>query len=72
MSVEQRLMDRLHEEALAENEERDWWRTGRISCDDCGTMVRTRTLASLPPHNCIQRQQARREREAAADCITEK
>ncbi|MGW2740668.1 hypothetical protein ACWC4D_41570 [Streptomyces sp. NPDC001288] len=66
MTVEQRLMDRLHEQALAENEERDWHRTGRIRCDDCGTSVRTRTLESLPEHRCSQRQRARRERSTPA------
>ncbi|MET8694744.1 hypothetical protein ABZV65_19625 [Streptomyces bauhiniae] len=65
MDVTQRVMDRLHEEALIENEERDWQRTGRIPCSDCGTRVRTVTLETLPPHNCVQRQRARREREAA-------
>ncbi|MFG3046289.1 hypothetical protein ACGFZR_15335 [Streptomyces sp. NPDC048241] len=65
MDVSQQVMDRLHDEALIENEERDWYRTGRIRCDDCGTMVRTQTLESLPPHNCVQRMFARREREAA-------
>jgi hypothetical protein len=71
MSVEQRLMERLHEAALAENEERDWYRTGRIPCSDCGTLVRTQTLETLPPHRCTERQRARREREAA-DHDTEK
>ena len=55
-----RLMDRLHEEALIENEERDWYRTGRIRCADCGTRVQTRTLESLPEHRCSQMQRARR------------
>ncbi|GAA4824290.1 hypothetical protein [Streptomyces ziwulingensis] len=45
-------------------EERDWERTGRIPCADCGTMVHTRTLETLPAHNCTARQRARREREA--------
>jgi len=65
MTVEQQLLDRLHEEALAENEERDWYRTGQIRCAECGTMVRTQTLATLPEHRCIERQRARREREDA-------
>ncbi|NEA52412.1 hypothetical protein [Streptomyces sp. SID10815] len=65
MTVEQRMLGRLHEEALIENEERDWWVTGRIRCDDCGTMVRTQTLETLPPHRCTERQRARRERDAA-------
>jgi hypothetical protein len=55
-----RITDRLHAEALIENEERDWYRTGRITCSDCGTMVRTKTLETLPPHNCTERQRARR------------
>lgn len=59
-----RILDRLHQEALDEAEERDWYRTGRIPCHDCGTTVRTKTLETLPEHRCIQRQQARREREA--------
>ncbi|MEU2358605.1 hypothetical protein ABZ599_37535 [Streptomyces misionensis] len=42
----------------------DWERTGRIQCADCGTMVRTQTLESLPAHRCTERQRARREREA--------
>ncbi|MFJ6729388.1 hypothetical protein ACIQPQ_31250 [Streptomyces sp. NPDC091281] len=61
-SVTDLIMARLHADALAENEERDWWRTGRIPCSDCGTVVRTKTLETLPPHNCTARQQARRER----------
>ncbi|NJA56736.1 hypothetical protein [Streptomyces sp. NEAU-H3] len=58
-------MERLHEEALTENEERDWCRTGKIRCQDCGTRVHTKTLETLPAHGCTQRQRARREREAA-------
>lgn len=65
MEVGQRVLDRLHEGALIENEERDWIRTGRIPCSDCGTMVRTETLETLPAHNCTARQRARRQREAA-------
>lgn len=53
------ITDRLHAEALIENEERDWYRTGRIPCSDCGTVVRTKTLETLPPHNCTERQLAR-------------
>lgn len=49
-----------------QQEEREWERTGRIPCSDCGTMVRTETLETLPAHNCIVRQRARRQREAAA------
>ncbi|MCM8552306.1 hypothetical protein [Streptomyces sp. STCH 565 A] len=71
MDVRQRVLDRLHKEALAENEERDWIRTGRIPCSDCGTLVRTETLETLPAHNCTARQRARREREAA-DRATER
>lgn len=58
--VEARILDRLHEEALAEDEERTWQQTGRIRCSDCGTSVRTATLVSLPDHRCSQRQAARR------------
>lgn len=64
MDVEQRILSRIHEEALAENDERDWERTGRIPCSDCGTLVRTKTLESLPPHNCTARQRARPEQAA--------
>jgi hypothetical protein len=39
--------------------------TGQVRCDDCGTLVRPRTLESLPPHGCSERQQARRQRENA-------
>ncbi|MFJ3141710.1 hypothetical protein ACIPJM_04565 [Streptomyces halstedii] len=59
-----RILNRLHQEALDENEERDWYRTGLIPCHDCGTTVRTKTLETLPPHGCTRRQQARRERRA--------
>ncbi|MFF6966282.1 hypothetical protein ACFY9G_23305 [Streptomyces anthocyanicus] len=62
MDVGQRVLDRLHEEALVENEERDWIRNGRIPCSDCGTLVRTETLETLPAHNCTTRQRARRHR----------
>ncbi|MGW1606579.1 hypothetical protein [Streptomyces eurythermus] len=43
----------------------DWERTGRIQCADCGTMVRTQALETLPEHRCTERQRVRREREAA-------
>lgn len=58
--VAARIMDRLHGEALAEDEEREWQRTGRIRCSDCGATVRTDTLISLPEHGCTRRQKARR------------
>ena len=61
----ERITDRLHEQALIENEERDWYRTGRIHCADCGTSVRTRTLEALPEHRCIQRRRARNEGQGA-------
>jgi hypothetical protein len=54
-----RITDRLHVEALIENEERDWERTGRIPCSDCGTVLRTKTLETLPSHGCSERQRAR-------------
>ncbi len=54
--VADRVMARLHAEALAEDEERAWQRTGRIPCSDCGRTVRTDTLLSLPEHGCTQRQ----------------
>lgn len=50
--------------ASAREEEAEWQRTGRIRCDDCGTMVTTRTLVTLPDHRCTQRQAARRRRQA--------
>ncbi|MYX67374.1 hypothetical protein K388_05568 [Streptomyces sp. KhCrAH-43] len=60
--VADRILARLHEQALIENEERDWYRTGRIPCSDCGTLVATKTLETLPEHRCADRQKARRER----------
>jgi hypothetical protein len=42
-------------------EEAEWQRTGRIRCSDCHTMVTTRTLVTLPDHNCSRRQAARRQ-----------
>lgn len=57
----ERITDRLHEQALIENEERDWYRTGRIRCADCGASVRTRTLEALPEHRCAQKRRARNE-----------
>ncbi|WP_327066823.1 hypothetical protein [Kitasatospora sp. NBC_01302] len=45
-------------------EESEWMRTGRIRCHDCGARVTTRTLETLPDHQCSRRQQARSEREA--------
>lgn len=52
----------LHDEAVHQ-EEREWERTGLISCSDCGTVVRTKTLETLPPHNCTERQRADRAAE---------
>lgn len=34
--------------------EADFAATGTVRCADCSTRVRPRTLASLPPHNCIE------------------
>lgn len=48
-----------------EADQLDWERTGRIPCSDCGTVVRTDTLETLPAHNCAAHQRARSEREAA-------
>ncbi|WP_030188044.1 hypothetical protein [Streptomyces violaceorubidus] len=45
-----------------QQEEREWERTGRIPCSDCGTLVRTETLETLPAHNCTAHQRARRHR----------
>jgi hypothetical protein len=42
-------------------EEAEWFRTGRIPCHDCGTMVRTSNLETLPARGCTQRQLARRQ-----------
>jgi hypothetical protein len=53
-------------------EELDWQRTGRIPCSDCGTLVRTEMLETLPSHNCTAHQRARRERESAGDRATDK
>ncbi len=58
--VAARIMDRLHGEALAEDEEREWERTGRIRCSDCGRTVRAGDLTSLPEHGCSRRQMAQR------------
>ncbi|WP_329616470.1 hypothetical protein OG244_28490 [Streptomyces brevispora] len=57
------ILNRLHAEALDENEEHDWYRTGRIPCHDCGTTVSTTTLETLPEHRCAQRQRARNDRD---------
>lgn len=61
-----RLADDDEPEALGvvklridELEEEEWQRTGRISCDDCGTLVKTDTLESLPEHGCLARQRTR-------------
>lgn len=62
MDVGQRLMDRLHAEALIEHEEREWERTWLIPCSDCGTVVRTPNLETLPPHNCTERQRRNRQK----------
>ena len=70
MSLPDNLLDRLHAQALDEDEERTWQRTGRIRCQDCGTTVRTRTLISLPEHGCSRRQMARRR--AAQQATTDK
>jgi hypothetical protein len=40
--------------------EADFARTGTVVCDDCGARVRPKTLASLPPHRCIEGQQRQR------------
>lgn len=42
---------------------KEWQRTGRLTCDDCGATVHCENLTSLPEHGCSRRQQARRERE---------
>jgi hypothetical protein len=32
--------------------EADFYATGKVLCDDCGTRLRPRTVASLPDHGC--------------------
>lgn len=39
----------------------DFIKTGSVICDDCGSRVHTRTLESLPPHDCTEQARARRE-----------
>ncbi|GAA4824270.1 hypothetical protein [Streptomyces ziwulingensis] len=46
-----------------QQEEREWERTGLIPCSDCGTVVRTTTLETLPAHGCTARQRAARTTE---------
>ncbi len=41
--------------------EADFAATGSVLCADCGTRVRPRTLESLPPHGCVERQRARQD-----------
>lgn len=41
--------------------DRDFITTGSVLCDDCGTRVRPKTLASLPEHRCTEKQRARAE-----------
>lgn len=38
-----------------------WAITGFARCDDCGYLMRTQTLVTLPEHRCTQRQALRRE-----------
>lgn len=38
--------------------EADFAETGSVLCADCGTRVRPRTLESLPPHGCVEKQRA--------------
>jgi len=42
----------------------DFIETGSVICDNCGSRVHTRTLETLPPHNCTERARARKAREA--------
>ncbi len=41
--------------------ERDFVVRGSVLCHDCGSRVCPETLASLPPHGCIEKQRARAE-----------
>lgn len=41
----------------------DWLATGHVYCGDCGARVRTRTLETLPPHGCVEREQRQRQME---------
>lgn len=45
--------------------EADFAATGSVLCDDCGARVRPRTLESLPPHRCAERQ-----RQSRRTCLT--
>lgn len=38
--------------------EADFAETGSVLCADCGTRVRPRSLESLPPHGCVEKQRA--------------
>lgn len=40
------------------NAEADFAATGSVVCDDCGSRSRTRSLASLPGHDCTTEQHA--------------
>ncbi len=40
----------------AHDAEKDFVATGAVVCADCGMRVRPRTLESLPPHGCMERQ----------------
>ena len=42
-----------------------WESTGFARCDDCGYLMRTPTLVTLPSHRCTERQAARRTRKIA-------
>jgi hypothetical protein len=50
----------LEMEAAGANPDELWLRTGYARCDDCGHLMRTATLVSLPDHRCSQRQARRR------------
>lgn len=40
--------------------EADFASTGKVLCDDCGTRLRPRTMATLPGHGCGSVQRANR------------
>jgi hypothetical protein len=39
----------------------DFAANGSVLCDDCGTRVRPKTLATLPDHGCVTVQQLNRQ-----------
>lgn len=64
--------DPIHQPSAAgaPTAEEEWHRTGRVTCADCGTKVRTETLESLPPHRCTERSAAGAPSPATGDVDT--